>query len=65
VRTARATFPDVDRVSDEPSVDLLTQRMQVQEKNAWMLRSGNRGHSGLLHGASLTQRQPLNQNVPF
>ena len=39
VRTARATFPDVDRVSDEPSADLLTQRMQVHEKNAWMLRS--------------------------
>ena len=39
VRTARATFPDVDRASDEPSADLLTQRMQVHEKNAWMLRS--------------------------
>ena len=39
VRTARAVFADVDRVSDEPSADLLTQRMQVHEKNAWMLRS--------------------------
>ena len=39
VRTARAIFPDVDRASDEPSADLLTQRMQVHEKNAWMLRS--------------------------
>jgi starvation-inducible DNA-binding protein len=39
VRTARAVLPDVDRVSDEPSADLLTQRMQVHEKNAWMLRS--------------------------
>jgi starvation-inducible DNA-binding protein len=39
VRTARAIFPDVGRVSDEPSADLLTQRMQVHEKNAWMLRS--------------------------
>jgi starvation-inducible DNA-binding protein len=39
VRTARATFPDVDRVGDEPSTDLLTQHMQVHEKNAWMLRS--------------------------
>jgi starvation-inducible DNA-binding protein len=39
VRTARATFPDVDRAGDEPSADLLTQRMQVHEKNAWMLRS--------------------------
>jgi len=39
VRTARAIFPDVDRANDEPSADLLTQRMQVHEKNAWMLRS--------------------------
>ena len=39
VRTARATFPDVDRVGDQPSTDLLTQHMQVHEKNAWMLRS--------------------------
>jgi starvation-inducible DNA-binding protein len=39
VRTARAVFPAVDKASDEPSADLLTQRMQVHEKNAWMLRS--------------------------
>jgi starvation-inducible DNA-binding protein len=39
VRTARAVFPLVEKASDEPSADLLTQRMQVHEKNAWMLRS--------------------------
>ena len=39
VRTARSIFPLVDRVNDEPSADLLTQRMQVHEKTAWMLRS--------------------------
>ncbi len=39
VRTARGIFPLVDKVNDEPSADLLTQRMQVHEKNAWMLRS--------------------------
>jgi len=39
VRTARAIFPVVDAVNDEPTADLLTQRMQVHEKNAWMLRS--------------------------
>lgn len=39
VRTARAVFPAVENASDEPSADLLTQRMQVHEKNAWMLRS--------------------------
>jgi starvation-inducible DNA-binding protein len=38
-RTARKVFPLVDRASDEPSADLLTQRMQVHEKTAWMLRS--------------------------
>ena len=39
VRTAREIFPVVDRVNDEPTADLLTQRMQIHEKNAWMLRS--------------------------
>lgn len=39
VRTARSIFPLVDRVNDEPTADLLTQRMQVHEKTAWMLRS--------------------------
>ena len=38
-RTARSIFPVVDKASDEPTADLLTQRMQVHEKNAWMLRS--------------------------
>lgn len=39
IRTARSVFPLVDKVSDEPTADLLTQRMQVHEKTAWMLRS--------------------------
>ncbi len=39
VRTAREVFPLADEAHDEPSADLLTQRMQVHEKNAWMLRS--------------------------
>jgi starvation-inducible DNA-binding protein len=39
VRTARSIFPVVDQASDEPTADLLTQRMQVHEKTAWMLRS--------------------------
>ena len=39
VRTARSIFPLVDGANDEPSADLLTQRMQIHEKNAWMLRS--------------------------
>ena len=38
-RTARKIFPVVDKASDEPTADLLTQRMQVHEKTAWMLRS--------------------------
>ena len=39
VRTARSIFPAVDKAHDEPTADLLTQRMQIHEKNAWMLRS--------------------------
>jgi starvation-inducible DNA-binding protein len=39
VRTARSIFPTVDAAHDEPTADLLTQRMQLHEKNAWMLRS--------------------------
>ncbi len=39
VRTARSIFPVVDDAHDEPTADLLTQRMQVHEKTAWMLRS--------------------------
>jgi starvation-inducible DNA-binding protein len=39
VRTARKAFPAADKANDEPTADLLTQRMQIHEKNAWMLRS--------------------------
>ena len=39
VRTARALFPAVESASDEATADLLTQRIQVHEKTAWMLRS--------------------------
>ena len=39
VRTAREGFPSADAANDEPTADLLTQRMQIHEKNAWMLRS--------------------------
>lgn len=38
-RTAREVFPTVDQAGDESSADLLTQRLQVHEKTAWMLRS--------------------------
>jgi starvation-inducible DNA-binding protein len=39
VRTARSVFPLADAANDEPTADLLTQRMQVHEKTAWMLRA--------------------------
>ena len=39
VRTARKLFPMVEEAHDEPTADLLTQRMQIHEKTAWMLRS--------------------------
>jgi starvation-inducible DNA-binding protein len=38
-RTAREIFPLAEAANDEPTADLLTQRMQIHEKNAWMLRS--------------------------
>lgn len=39
VRTARSVFPAAEKAHDEPTADLLTQRMQSSEKTAWMLRS--------------------------
>ena len=38
-RTARSVFPIAEKANDQPTCDLLTQRMQIHEKNAWMLRS--------------------------
>ncbi|MBB72087.1 MAG: DNA starvation/stationary phase protection protein [Legionellales bacterium] len=39
IRTARNLMPTASDAADEPTADLLTQRMQVHEKTAWMLRS--------------------------
>jgi len=38
-RTARSVFEPVEKAKDEATADLLTQRLQVHEKTAWMLRS--------------------------
>jgi starvation-inducible DNA-binding protein len=38
-RTAREVFPAAEAAGDESTADLLTQRLQVHEKTAWMLRS--------------------------
>jgi starvation-inducible DNA-binding protein len=38
-RTARGVFPVAEKGADQVTVDLVTQRLQVHEKNAWMLRS--------------------------
>jgi starvation-inducible DNA-binding protein len=38
-RTARGLFPLVDKANDQPTADVLTQRLDVHEKTAWMLRS--------------------------
>ena len=38
-RTARQMFPLADKAGDEPTADLLTQRLTVHEQTAWMLRS--------------------------
>lgn len=39
VRTARALYPVIEKANDEATGDLLTQRIQIHEKTAWMLRS--------------------------
>jgi starvation-inducible DNA-binding protein len=38
-RTARGLFPLVNAANDQPTADLLTQRLEIHEKTAWMLRS--------------------------
>lgn len=38
-RTARGLIPLLEKTSDQPSLDLITQRLEVHEKTAWMLRS--------------------------
>ncbi len=38
-RTARKLFPVVDAANDQPTADVLTQRIDIHEKTAWMLRS--------------------------
>jgi starvation-inducible DNA-binding protein len=38
-RTARSVLPLADDANDQPTLDLLTQRLDIHEKNAWMLRS--------------------------
>jgi len=38
-RTARQVFKAAESANDQPTCDLLTQRMQIHEKTAWMLRS--------------------------
>ena len=38
-RTARSVLPLADDANDQPTLDLLTQRLDIHDKNAWMLRS--------------------------
>ena len=38
-RTARSVLPLAESANDQPTLDLLTQRLNIHEKNAWMLRS--------------------------
>jgi starvation-inducible DNA-binding protein len=39
IQTARRVFPAAERAGDQATMDLLTQRLQLHEKTAWMLRS--------------------------
>ena len=45
VRSAREVIPVAEAADDQPTADLMTQRMQVHEKTAWMLRSLLNGQS--------------------
>jgi starvation-inducible DNA-binding protein len=38
-KTARSLFPIIEKANDQPSADLITQRIDTHEKTAWMLRS--------------------------
>jgi starvation-inducible DNA-binding protein len=38
-RTARRIFPVAEKADDQPTADLLTQRLDIHEKTAWMLRA--------------------------
>ncbi|NLY27783.1 MAG: DNA starvation/stationary phase protection protein [Alcaligenaceae bacterium] len=38
-RTARKVFPIAEEANDQPTADILTQRIDVHQKTAWMLRS--------------------------
>lgn len=38
-KTARKVFPMAEKADDQPTADLMTERLQVHEKTAWMLRS--------------------------
>ena len=51
VATAKEAFPAADDAGDEPTCDLLTQRMHVHEKTAWMLRSMVSGETQLKNTA--------------
>jgi len=39
IKTARSMYPNVEKVADEATADLITHRIKVHEKTAWMLRS--------------------------
>lgn len=43
IRTARSIYPLAEKATDETTADLLTQRLQIHEKTAWMLRSLTEG----------------------
>ena len=51
VATAKEAFPAAEEAGDEPTCDLLTQRMHIHEKTAWMLRSVVSGGAGMKKSA--------------
>jgi starvation-inducible DNA-binding protein len=50
IRTLRAGVKIADELDDYPTADMLTTRMEVHEKNAWMLRSFLEQGAGSMQG---------------
>ncbi|QJE01082.1 DNA starvation/stationary phase protection protein [Massilia forsythiae] len=50
IRTVRSAFRIADEASDQPSAGMLSDRMEIHEKNAWMLRSFLENGAGGVQG---------------
>ena len=62
-RTARELFPIVQQANDQPTADLLTQRLDIHEKAAWTLRRFSEAYGDRAvtahRGEAVTRRPPM------